>query len=153
MMVRSNMCLCGVFFFFSLQTNASFSVRWSKMRSLVNWRVFITFLVVFYQQNVVGVKMIGGLTEEKQADEAVQKICDAMKPLAEQKTGRNFEVFTAESYKTQLVAGTNYFIKVHVGGGEYVHLRVYKKLPAYGGTLQLTRLQHPKSQHDTIAYF
>ncbi|CAI5673181.1 unnamed protein product [Oreochromis niloticus] len=148
------------------------------MRSLVNWRMFITFLVVFYQQNVVAVEMVGGLTEEKQADEAVQKICDAvsrkerfythtqglsfivvaviviqMKPLAEQKTGRNFEVFTAKSYKTQLVAGTNYFIKVHVGGDEYVHLRVYKKLPAYGGTLELTRLQHPKSQYDTIAYF
>ncbi|CAI5673244.1 unnamed protein product [Oreochromis niloticus] len=55
--------------------------------------------------------MCGGLTEEKQADEAVQNICDAMKPLAEQKTGRNFEVFTAKSYKTQVVTGTNYFIK------------------------------------------
>ncbi|KAL4001054.1 hypothetical protein ACER0C_006353 [Sarotherodon galilaeus] len=82
------------------------------MQSLVNWRVFISFLVVFYQQNVVKVEMCGGLTEEKQADEAVQNICDAMKPHAEQKTGRNFEVFTAKSYKTQVVAGTNYFIKV-----------------------------------------
>uniref|UniRef100_A0A668RSY7 Cystatin domain-containing protein n=1 Tax=Oreochromis aureus TaxID=47969 RepID=A0A668RSY7_OREAU len=53
-------------------------------------------------------EMCGGLTEEKQADEAVQNICDAVK----QKTGRNFEVFTAKSYKTQVVAGTNYFIKV-----------------------------------------
>uniref|UniRef100_A0A669CE16 Cystatin-B n=1 Tax=Oreochromis niloticus TaxID=8128 RepID=A0A669CE16_ORENI len=97
--------------------------------------------------------MCGGLTDVKQADEEVQKICDAMKPHAEQKTGRNFEVFTAKSYKTQLVAGTNYFIKVYVGGGEYVHLRVYKKLPAYGGTLELTDLQHPKSQHDSIEYF
>ncbi|XP_039473269.1 cystatin-B-like [Oreochromis aureus] len=123
------------------------------MRSLVNWRVFISFLVVFYQQNVVEVEMCGGLTKVKQADEVVQKICDAMKSLAEQKTGRNFEVFTAKSYKTQLVAGTNYFIKVYVGGGEYVHLRVYKKLPAYGGTLELTNLQHPKSQHDSIEYF
>ncbi|CAI5673167.1 cystatin-B [Oreochromis niloticus] len=123
------------------------------MRSLVNWRVFISFLVVFYQQNVVEVEMCGGLTKVKRADEVVQKICDAMKSLAEQKTGRNFEVFTAKSYKTQLVAGTNYFIKVYVGGGEYVHLRVYKKLPAYGGTLELTDLQHPKSQHDSIEYF
>uniref|UniRef100_A0A3B4F903 Cystatin-B n=1 Tax=Pundamilia nyererei TaxID=303518 RepID=A0A3B4F903_9CICH len=96
--------------------------------------------------------MCGGLTEEKEADEEVQKICD-MKPLAEQKTGRNFEVFTAENYKTQVVAGTNYFIKVYVGGNEYVHLRVYEKLPAYGGTLELTDLQHPKTQNDSIEYF
>ncbi|XP_005722728.1 cystatin-A-like [Pundamilia nyererei] len=123
------------------------------MQSLVNWRVFISFLVIFYQQNVVEVEMCGGLTEVEQADEAVQKICDAMKPLAEQKTGRNFEVFTAENYKTQVVAGTNYFIKVYVGGNEYVHLRVYEKLPAYGGTLELTDLQHPKTQNDSIEYF
>ncbi|KAL4001055.1 cystatin-A/B [Sarotherodon galilaeus] len=64
--------------------------------------------------------MCGGLTEVKQADEAVQNICDAMKPLAEQKTGRNFEVFTAKSYKTQVVAGTNYFIKLPCYGGEAV---------------------------------
>ncbi|XP_039900179.1 cystatin-B-like [Simochromis diagramma] len=123
------------------------------MQSLVNWRVFISFLVIFYQQNVVEVEMCGGLTEVEQADEAVQKICDAMKPLAEQKTGRNFEVFTAKNYKTQVVAGTNYFIKVYVGGNEYVHLRVYEKLPAYGGTLELTDLQHPKTQNDSIEYF
>ncbi|XP_063339768.1 cystatin-B-like [Pelmatolapia mariae] len=97
--------------------------------------------------------MCGGLTDVKQADEEVQKICDAMKPHAEQKTGRNFEVFTAKNYKTQLVAGTNYFIKVHVGGDECVHLRVYKKLPCNGGELELSSVQHPKSHDDSIEYF
>uniref|UniRef100_A0A3Q0T7X9 Cystatin-B n=1 Tax=Amphilophus citrinellus TaxID=61819 RepID=A0A3Q0T7X9_AMPCI len=97
--------------------------------------------------------MCGGLTELKQADEKVQLICDQMKPHTEQKTGRNFGVFTAKSYKTQLVAGTNYFIKVHVGGDECLHLRVYEKLPCYGGELELTSLQHSKSHNDDIEYF
>uniref|UniRef100_A0AAX7U5R0 Cystatin domain-containing protein n=1 Tax=Astatotilapia calliptera TaxID=8154 RepID=A0AAX7U5R0_ASTCA len=63
-------------------------------------------------KKLVKMLMCGGLTEEKEADEEVQKICDAMKPHAEQKAERNFKVFIAQSYKTQVVAGTNYFIKV-----------------------------------------
>ncbi|KAL4001070.1 cystatin-A/B [Sarotherodon galilaeus] len=97
--------------------------------------------------------MCGGLTEEKEADEEAQKICDAMKPLAEQRAERNFEVFIAQSYKTQVVTGTNYFIKLYVGDEEYVHLSVYEKLPCDGGTLELTDLQHPKTQYDSIEYF
>nr|XP_014269655.2 cystatin-B-like [Maylandia zebra] len=104
-------------------------------------------------KKLVKMLMCGGLTEEKEADEEVQKICDAMKPHAEQKAERNFEVFIAQSYKTQVVAGTNYFIKVYVGDEEYVHLRVYEKLPCDVEELELTDLQHPKSQCDSIEYF
>lgn len=82
--------------------------------------------------------LCGGTTEAKDANEEVQNICDEvgnftsqinrkseemrhsltvpvfpqMKPHAEDKAGRKFDVFTAKSFKTQLVAGTNYFIKV-----------------------------------------
>ncbi|XP_056290331.1 cystatin-B-like [Pseudoliparis swirei] len=92
--------------------------------------------------------MCGGLSEAKEATEEVHEICRGMKVHAELKAGKTFEVFTAESFRTQCVAGANYFIKVHVGGDEHVHLRVYD-----GGELELTDMQHPKSQADLIEYF
>ncbi|KAM6900233.1 cystatin-B-like [Xenentodon cancila] len=97
--------------------------------------------------------MCGGLTEAKDADESVQAICDDVKKLAEQKAGKEFDVFVAKSYKTQLVAGTNFFIKVHVGGNDHIHLRVWRKLPCYNGELEVTSVQHPKTEQEPIEYF
>ncbi|XP_027030842.2 cystatin-B-like [Tachysurus fulvidraco] len=97
--------------------------------------------------------LCGGTSEEKEANEEVQKICDEMKSHAEEKAGRTFDVFTAKSYKTQVVAGTNFFIKVHVGGEEFAHLRVYKMLPHAGEKLELHGIQTPKAHHDPIEYF
>ena len=97
--------------------------------------------------------MCGGLAPPVAADEEVQKICDQMKPHAEKKAGKTYDVFTAKTYSTQVVAGTNYFIKVHVGGEDHVHLRVYKKLPHAGGDLELSDMQQSKSHHDPVEYF
>ncbi|XP_053466958.1 cystatin-B-like [Ictalurus furcatus] len=97
--------------------------------------------------------LCGGLSEVRDATAEVQNICNEMKPHAEQKAGRTFDVFTAKSFKTQVVAGTNYFIKVHVGGKDFVHLRVYKMLPYAGEKLELTEIQTAKAQQDPIEYF
>ncbi|XP_038584339.1 cystatin-B-like [Micropterus salmoides] len=95
----------------------------------------------------------GGTSPPAEADEKIQKICDIVKPHAEQKAGKTYDVFTAKSYSTQVVSGRNYFIKVHVGGDDHVHLRVYEKLPCNGGEIALSDMQQSKSHHDPIEYF
>ncbi|XP_073233523.1 cystatin-A-like [Porites lutea] len=95
----------------------------------------------------------GRLSPLKQADAKVQKICDQVKPQAEKMAGQEFPEFKATSYKTQVVAGINYFIKVLVGGPSYVHLRVFQSLPGDGSTLTLTAIKTGMTKDDPINYF
>uniref|UniRef100_A0A8B9PKI5 Cystatin B n=1 Tax=Apteryx owenii TaxID=8824 RepID=A0A8B9PKI5_APTOW len=74
-------------------------------------------------------------------------------PQLEEKEGKTFNVFTAVEFKTQVVAGTNYFIKVHVGNDEFVHLRVFRSLPHENKPLSLHSYQSSKTKHDELTYF
>ncbi|XP_018590185.2 cystatin-B-like [Scleropages formosus] len=97
--------------------------------------------------------MCGGTGAVQDATPEVQKMCDEVKKSAEQKAGREFSVFRAKKFTSQVVAGTNYFVKVHVGGEEDVHLRLYKPLPHAGDKLELHGIQTAKTCHDPIGYF
>ncbi|MEE6518981.1 hypothetical protein FKM82_030351 [Ascaphus truei] len=57
----------------------------------------------------------GGIGSVEPADQAIQDICDKIKPQVEEKDGRNFGKFKAVKYASQVVAGTNLFIKVNEG--------------------------------------
>ncbi|XP_009458816.1 PREDICTED: cystatin-B [Nipponia nippon] len=78
---------------------------------------------------------------------------EQVKPQLEEKEGKTFDVFTAVEFKTQVVAGTNYFIKVHVGNDEFVHLRVFRSLPHENRPLSLHSYQSSKTRHDELAFF
>ncbi|KAJ8333283.1 hypothetical protein SKAU_G00421790 [Synaphobranchus kaupii] len=97
--------------------------------------------------------LCGGAGPPQDATPEVQDICDEMKPQAEDKAGKKFDDFNAKSFTSQVVQGTNFFIKVHVGGDDYVHLRVYRPLPFENKPLELHSLQTDKAAHETIGYF
>ncbi|KAJ0055402.1 hypothetical protein NL108_017152 [Boleophthalmus pectinirostris] len=73
--------------------------------------------------------IVGGIGESQPADPGVQAICDSVKRDVEKKRGEKYETFEAISYRTQVVAGTNYTVKVHIGQNKHLELVVFVGLP------------------------
>ncbi|XP_065511672.1 cystatin-A-like [Caloenas nicobarica] len=96
---------------------------------------------------------LGGLSETKPATPEVQEIVDKVKPQFESRVNKTCEIFKAISYRTQVVAGTNYFIKVQDSDDNYVHLRVFQGLPAENDCPSLVSFQTGKTRDDPLTYF
>lgn len=76
-----------------------------------------------------------------------------MKSQLEEKANKKYPLFKAVEYKSQLVAGTNYFIKVQVDNDNFVHIRVFESLPHENKPLALHDYQADKTKDDALAYF
>ncbi|XP_059694136.1 cystatin-A-like [Haemorhous mexicanus] len=97
--------------------------------------------------------MAGGLSETKPATPEVQQLVNQVKLQFESQAGMNCAVFTAIVYKTQVVAGTMYFIKVQVSDDKYVHLKVFQSLPHENLGPSLVSFQTGKTKDDPLTYF
>ncbi|XP_051636851.1 cystatin-B-like isoform X2 [Manacus candei] len=64
-----------------------------------------------------------------------------------------YDIFRAILYRTQVVAGTMYFIKVQVADTEYVHLKVFVGLPPENLYPALVSFQTGKTRDDPLDYF
>ncbi|NXD43940.1 CYTB protein, partial [Copsychus sechellarum] len=76
-----------------------------------------------------------------------------VKPQFESRANMSCVVFTAIIYKTQVVAGTMYFIKVQVSDADYVHLKVFQNLPYKNQGPSLESFQTGKTRDDPLTYF
>ncbi|NXW72872.1 CYTA protein, partial [Hirundo rustica] len=76
-----------------------------------------------------------------------------VKPQFEKRANMNCRVFTAIEYRTQVVAGTMYYIKVQVSDAEYVHLKVFESLPHENQGPSLVNFQTGKTRDDPLTYF
>ena len=94
-----------------------------------------------FKRELVKLKIVGGPTEEKDADEDVQKLADELKKQVEEKRNTTFTTFEAVKFTTQVVNGVIYKIKVKVGDDEYIHLRAVKNLPHKGGNVELRTVE------------
>uniref|UniRef100_A0A4X2KDG5 Cystatin domain-containing protein n=1 Tax=Vombatus ursinus TaxID=29139 RepID=A0A4X2KDG5_VOMUR len=97
--------------------------------------------------------MTGGLSETKSATPETQKIVDEVKSQFEKKSNEKYDCFEAAEYKTQVVAGTMYFVKVRVGGDQYAHLKVFQPLPHTNKPMELSDYQTGKTKDEELTYF
>ena len=81
--------------------------------------------------------MCGGFGQAKPADDSVKQVANEIKPKVEAALNSTFTVYEAVSYKTQVVAGTNFMIKVKVDGDKYIHIKVFRHLQCNGTQLEL----------------
>lgn len=99
----------------------------------------------------------GGASEPKAATAEIQSLVDSVKDsvsssISAQKQGK-LNPYKAVSFKTQVVAGLNYFVKVAIDDGkEFIHLRVFRPL-GDNPKPQLARHQESHTEGSDLSYF
>mmetsp|Transcript_8395 Transcript_8395/g.16717 ORF Transcript_8395/g.16717 Transcript_8395/m.16717 type:complete len:96 (-) Transcript_8395:2393-2680(-) len=93
--------------------------------------------------------MVGGFGAAHPVDDEVRAVAHSVKAAAETHAGHAFTTYEPHSYKSQVVAGTNFDIKVNVGH-EFIHIRVYRPLPHTGQPNQLSQYHGGKTETDQL---
>jgi hypothetical protein len=82
-------------------------------------------------------QMVGAHGEIKTDAEGLAKI-SGWKATVESHAGATYGVFEPVHYTTQVVAGTNYRVKVRVGDGEFIHVTFFEPLPHTGDAVSVS---------------
>jgi cystatin-A/B len=71
--------------------------------------------------------MTGETSNEKEADKTSQEIADLVKEECSELMKESFDKFEVISYKTQVVSGMNYFLKVNTGKSSILVVKVWSR--------------------------
>ena len=85
--------------------------------------------------------LMGGVSRELPADDKVQRLLEAIKDELIAELGFEPPEMTATHYRTQMHAGTTYFVRVRIGDGKHIHIRMFDEL--FRGTeISLNGIRH-----------
>jgi len=99
--------------------------------------------------------MCGGLGE-REVDTFVLETCEKIRDAVVSKAkddgmeSLKFTEFVPVKVKSQVVAGTNLFVKVRVTANKFIHIRVWCKLDE---SLELSNVEWDKGENDEVVYF
>ena len=94
--------------------------------------------------------MCGGFGNTRQADDEIRSHLNEIKQNIEAHLNSKFETFEPINYTTQVVAGTNFKVKVDVGEGKYIHVKYHRPLPCNGSELSLMEASAGHSLEDQL---
>ena len=94
--------------------------------------------------------MCGGFGGARPADDEVKELVKSVKPKVEAKANNTYNVFEAVNFTTQVVAGTNFLVKVKVDNDKYLHVKVFRPLPCNGTELEVLDVQTGKTLNDPL---
>lgn len=80
----------------------------------------------------------GGFSAETPVDEGVRALVMKLKPNIEAKMNATYTVFEPTVFSCQVVAGTNYCVKINVGDGKTITAKIFEPLPCEGTEPELT---------------
>ncbi|XP_043088614.1 cystatin-A1-like [Puntigrus tetrazona] len=81
----------------------------------------------------------------------VQRFCSMVRADVEKKIGQR-SVFSSLNFRARDTT-IQYIAKVHVGGTDYVHVKISQALPCYGEEAKMLAFQFPKQKEDEIEPF
>lgn len=94
--------------------------------------------------------MLGSFKEVKDAEPELKEWSKKFKKQVEMRTNKEYDTFEAVKYTTQVVAGTNYKLKVHCGGDKYLHVKVHKPLPNSNEIEKVTEVEEDRKLEDEL---
>ena len=85
-----------------------------------------------------------GLTEEEDA-----MVCSLQDQVIAQ-LGAAITHFTPVAVRKQVVAGTNYWVKVQVGESNFIHVKIFRPLPHTGQPAEVKEVHSGKTHADPL---
>ncbi len=64
--------------------------------------------------------------------------------------GKEFAHYNPVGIKSQVVAGTNFFVKIQVTETEYIHVKIFRPLPHSDEEIKMIEVLLEKSKQDLL---
>jgi cystatin-A/B len=90
--------------------------------------------------------MCGGFNAESGlSEDEFAWVCSLQDQIVAQ-LGSAITHFTPVACRKQVVAGTNFWVKIQVGEGNYIHVKIFRPLPHTGAPAEIKEV-HPGKTH------